>query len=252
MSFHRPVKSGRTATFLGTLLMTTAFAVPVLAQIETVAVTAEKRSEDVQTVPIAVTAYSAEDLAAHQVSEFKDIQFSTPNVSYTKGNFTGSNFQIRGIGLTGVGYDAESGVAVHQDDVFLVNPPLAEANFYDLERVEVLRGPQSTLYGRGATGGTVNIITAKPQLDNYAVDAEGSYGNYNSSELKGMVNIPLITDVAGIRLSGDWVRHDGYVKNTADNSNIDSEDTYSFRGALRFKPSRRHYDRRHRVFLAGS
>ncbi|HTO40384.1 MAG TPA: TonB-dependent receptor [Rhizomicrobium sp.] len=210
---------------------------PALAQIETVVVTAEKRSEDVQSVPIAVTAYSAEDLAAHQVNEFKDIQFSTPNVSYTKGNFTGSNFQIRGIGLTGVGYDAEAGVAVHQDDVFLVNPPLAEANFYDLERVEVLRGPQSTLYGRGATGGSVNIITAKPQLDSFAAAAEGSYGNYNSSELKGMVNIPLITDVAGLRLAGDWVRHDGYTTNIADNSKIDSQDTYSLRGTLRFKPT---------------
>jgi len=236
MQFQRP-RTGRTATFIGTLLITSAIVLPALAQIETVVVTAEKRSEDVQSVPIAVTAYSAEDLAAHQVSEFKDIQFSTPNVSYTKGNFTGSNFQIRGIGLTGVGYDAEAGVAVHQDDVFLVNPPLAEANFYDLERVEVLRGPQSTLYGRGATGGSVNIITAKPQLDTFSAAAEGSYGNYNAAELKGMVNIPLITDVAGLRLAGDWVRHDGYVKNIADNSRIDSEDTYSVRGTLRFKPT---------------
>jgi outer membrane receptor protein involved in Fe transport len=144
MSFHRP--AGRTATLLGTLLMTTAFAVPALAQIETVTVTAEKRVEDIQTVPIAVTAYNAEDIAAHQLTQFKDLQFSTPNVTYTKGNFTGSNFQIRGIGITAVGYDAESGVAVHEDDVFLANPPLAEANFYDLEGVEVLRGPQSTLY----------------------------------------------------------------------------------------------------------
>ena len=115
MSFHRP--AGRTATLLGTLLMTTAFAVPALAQIETVTVTAEKRVEDIQTVPIAVTAYNAEDIAAHQLTQFKDLQFSTPNVTYTKGNFTGSNFQIRGIGITAVGYDAESGVAVHEDDV---------------------------------------------------------------------------------------------------------------------------------------
>ena len=98
MAFHRP--AGRTATLLGTLLMTTAFAVPALAQIETVTVTAEKRVEDIQTVPIAVTAYNAEDIAAHQMTQFKDLQFSTPNVTYTKGNFTGSNFQIRGIGQT--------------------------------------------------------------------------------------------------------------------------------------------------------
>src|SRR5215469_11011968 len=146
MSFRR-LSAGRSATLLGSLLLTTAFVVPALAQIETVTVTAEKRVEDIQTVPIAVTAYSAEDIAAHQLNQFKDLQFSTPNVTYTKGNFTGSNFQIRGIGITAVGYDAESGVAVHVDDVFLSNPPLAEASFYDLDRIEVLRGPQSTLYG---------------------------------------------------------------------------------------------------------
>jgi outer membrane receptor protein involved in Fe transport len=235
MAFHRP--AGRTATLLGTLLMTTAFAIPALAQIETVTVTAEKRVEDIQTVPIAVTAYNAEDIAAHQMTQFKDLQFSTPNVTYTKGNFTGSNFQIRGIGITAVGYDAESGVAVHQDDVFLANPPLAEANFYDLEGIEVLRGPQSTLYGRGATGGTVNIRTAKPQLDEFSAYGMGSYGNYNSSQLQGYVNIPLITDVAGIRLAGDWTRRDGVVENIADGSKIDSQNTYSLRGSLRFQPT---------------
>ena len=235
MSFHRP--AGRTATLLGTLLMTTAFAVPALAQIETVTVTAEKRVEDIQNVPIAVTAYNAEDIAAHQLNQFKDLQFSTPNVTYTKGNFTGSNFQIRGIGITAVGYDAESGVAVHEDDVFLANPPLAEANFYDLESIEVLRGPQSTLYGRGATGGTVNIRTAKPNLEEFSAYGMGSYGNYNSSELQGYVNIPLITDVAGIRLAGDWTRRDGVVENIADGSKIDSQNTYSLRGSLRFQPT---------------
>ncbi len=235
MSFHRP--AGRTATLLGTLLLTTAFAVPALAQIETVTVTAEKRVEDIQTVPIAVTAYNAEDIAAHQLTQFKDLQFSTPNVTYTKGNFTGSNFQIRGIGITAVGYDAESGVAVHQDDVFLANPPLAEANFYDLEAIEVLRGPQSTLYGRGATGGTVNIRTAKPNLDEFSAYGMGSYGNYNSSQLQGYVNIPLITDVAGIRFAGDWTRRDGVVDNIADGSKIDSQNTYSLRGSLRFQPT---------------
>ena len=152
MPAKRSLGMKQSLTLIGALLVTSAFTVPAFAQIETVVVTAQKRAEDIQAVPISITAYSAEDLAAHQVKQFKDIVFSTPNVSYTKGNFTGSNFQIRGIGVTAIGYDAESGVAVHLDDIFLSAPPLAEATFYDLERVEVLRGPQSTLYGRGATG----------------------------------------------------------------------------------------------------
>ena len=93
------------------------------------------------------------------------------------------------------------------------HPPLAEATFYDLDRIEVLRGPQSTLYGRGATGGTVNIITAKPVLDAFHADLEGSVGNYGANEVKGMVNVPIIDGQLGVRLAGDWMKRDGFVTN---------------------------------------
>ncbi|HEX7725565.1 MAG TPA: TonB-dependent receptor plug domain-containing protein, partial [Rhizomicrobium sp.] len=235
----RSVRTSRSAALLGALLLSTALAAPAFAQIEEIVVTAQKKTEDAQSVPIAITAYTKQDLQAHQISQFKDLVFSTPNVSYTKGNFTGSDFQIRGIGITAVGYDAESGVAVHEDDVFLSNPPLAEANFYDLERIEVLRGPQSTLYGRGATGGTVNIITAKPNLDEFHADLEGTYGNYNAQELKGMVNIPIIEGQLGLRLAGDWQQRDGFVKNVADGAKLDGRDQYSLRGSLRWQPTSR-------------
>src|SRR6202012_2427122 len=165
-----PAKLGTTQslTFIGALLVTTAFTVPAYAQIETVVVTAEKKAEDIQSVPIAVTAYSAQDLSAHQVNGFKDIQFSTPNVSYSKTDFTGSNFQIRGIGTQVISGDAESGIAFNIDDVYYLNAPVDSGQFYDMDRVEVLRGPQSTLYGRGATGGAVNVFSARPQLDAFS------------------------------------------------------------------------------------
>ncbi len=236
MLAKRPLGTVRSLTFVNALLATTVFAVPALAQIETVVVTAEKRAEDIQAVPISITAYTAQDLAAHQVNQFKDLVFSTPNVSFTKGNFTSSNFQIRGIGVTAIGYDAETGVAVHLDDIYLATPPLAEAAFYDIDRVEVLRGPQSTLYGRGATGGTVNIITAKPDLDQFSATAEGSYGNYNAREVKAMANLPLIDGTLALRLSGDYVGHDGYVTNEFNNSKIDDRDQYSYRASLRWQP----------------
>ncbi len=233
-----PAKIGtaQSLTFIGALLVTTAFTVPAYAQIETVVVTAQKRAEDIQAVPISITAYTAQDLQAHQVEQFKDLVFSTPNVSYTKGNFTGSNFQIRGIGVTAVGYDAESGVAVHLDDIFLSAPPLAEATFYDLDRVEVLRGPQSTLYGRGATGGSVNIITAKPDLSAFAAQGEVSYGNYNATDIKAMVNVPVIDDQLAVRVSGDWTRRDGFVTNVYNGDKIDDRDQYSVRGSVRWQP----------------
>ncbi len=230
-------RAGRAFAITGALMLSSALAAPAFAQIEEVVVTAQKRAEDIQTVPISITAFTSQDLQAHQITEFKDLVFNTPNVSYTKGNFAGSDFQIRGIGVTAIGYDAESGVAVHVDDVFLPYPPLAEATFYDLDRVEVLRGPQSTLYGRGATGGTVNIITAKPVLDAFHTDLEGTLGNYSLEEVKGMVNVPIVDGQLGVRLAGDWENRDGFVTNVFNGDKIDSRDLYSFRGTVRWQPT---------------
>ncbi len=135
--------------------------------------------------------------------------------------------------------DAEAGVATDIDDVYLLDPLLAESTFYDLQRVEVLRGPQSTLYGRGAIGGVVNLITATPDLTTGYADLYASYGNYNAVELRGDINAPLVNDELAVRIAGDWVRHDGYIDNEFNNTHIDSQDTYSIRGSLRWEPTDR-------------
>src|SRR5215469_5027797 len=235
----RGLGAGRPLLFLNATLLASAIAAPAFAQIETVVVTAQKRSEDIQTVPISVTAYSAADLAARQIYQVKDLQFSTPSVTYSKGNFTSSNFSIRGIGQSVVSGDEEAGVATDVNDVYLLDPLLAESTFYDLERVEVLRGPQSTLYGRGATGGVVNLITEKPDLTTSSADIYASYGNYNAVEIRGNVNAPIVDNQLAIRIAGDWQRHDGYIDNTFNNSRIDSQDTYSVRASMRWEPTNR-------------
>ena len=227
----------KSAALTSFLLVSTSLTAPAYSQIETVIVTAEKKVEDIQTVPIAVTAFSSQDLKSHQIIEFKDLVFATPNVTYSKTNFTGADFQIRGIGIVAVAGDAEAGVAVHENEVYLADPPLADANFYDLEQIAVLRGPQSTLYGRGATGGTINVITAKPDLDAYSGNGDFSYGNFNEIETKAMVNIPIIDGELAIRLAGDYQRHDGFALNVADGKHINSENTYSYRGSVRWEPS---------------
>jgi len=240
MPAKRSLGTKQSLTFIGALLVTTAFTVPAFAQIETVVVTAEKRAEDIQSVPIAVTAYTSQDLAAHQVNQFKDIQFSTPNVYYSKTNFTSSNFQIRGIGTQVISGDAESGIAFNIDDVFYENAPVDSGQFYDIDRVEVLRGPQSTLYGRGATGGAVNVFSAKPKLDAFAASVDASYGTYNTSEVKGMVNMPIIDNELAVRVAGDWVRHDGYGTNVdaaAGDAHPDSRDQWSGRALIRWQPT---------------
>ncbi|HEX4295113.1 MAG TPA: TonB-dependent receptor [Rhizomicrobium sp.] len=240
MPAKRSLGTTQSLTFIGALLVTTAFTVPAFAQIETVVVTAEKRAEDIQSVPIAVTAYTSKDIVAHQLDGFKDLQYATPNVSYTKTNFTGSNFQIRGIGTQVISGDAESGIAFNIDDVYYANAPVDSGQFYDLDRIEVLRGPQSTLYGRGATGGAVNVFSARPQLDAFSGSFDASYGTYDTSELKGMVNMPIIDDQLAIRVAADWVRHDGYATNldpAAGDAHPDSRDQWSARGLIRWQPT---------------
>ncbi len=237
MQVTRRLRASKSFGIASALLLSTAIAAPAFGQIEEVVVTAQKKTEDIQTVPIAISAYTSQDLKAHQIDRFQDLQFSTPNVSYTKGNFTDSDFQIRGIGVTAIGYDSESGVAINFNDVYLANPNLADSGFYDLQRIEVLRGPQSTLYGRGATGGVVSVVAAKPELDSFGTDLEATYGNYDYMEVKGMVNVPIVTDKLGLRIAGDWIHHSGFTTNVYDNSHPDDRSQYSVRSSLRWQPN---------------
>ncbi|HEX2762065.1 MAG TPA: TonB-dependent receptor plug domain-containing protein, partial [Rhizomicrobium sp.] len=206
--------------------------------IETVNVTAEHRLEDMQTVPMAVSAFQAGDIGARRIEGVRDIQFATPNVNYTKNNFTSSNFSIRGIGTQVISSDSEYGVAFNIDDVYYAVPPIDAAQFYDLERIEVLRGPQSTLYGRGATGGAFNLFSAKPKLDAFGADFTIGLGSYDATEVKGMVNVPLVVGRLGLRVAGDWVRHDGYTTNIFGGmpNRVDSRNLWSGRALLRWQP----------------
>ena len=237
MLLKRPLGTAQSISLLSALLVTTAFTVPAYAQVETIVVTAEKKAEDLQSVPIAVTAFSERDLAARQINTYQDLQFNVPSVTNTKGNFTSSNFEIRGIGASGTGAAVESGVAFNVNDLYLNSPAIAETEYYDVDRIELLRGPQSTLYGRNATGGTVNVITTKPDLETFSGDGEVEYGNYNDVKVRGDVNLPLMDGMLGVRISGlSWTR-DGTVTNLYDGHKDDSRDQYSVRGSLRFEPA---------------
>lgn len=239
-------RTSRSFTITSALLLSTALAAPAFAEIEEVVVTAQKRSEDIQAVPIAVSAFSSQDLAAHQIEGAKDLQFSVPNVTFTHGNFGPSNFQIRGIGSAAVTTSGDSGVSVNTNDVYLAAPPLTSGTFYDLERVEVLRGPQSTLYGRNATGGAINVITAKPDLDNAGADLEITYGNFSDKEARFMVNLPVMDGQLGVRLAGFWENRGGTIDNIFNSvygphpgvaNRVDSRNDYSVRGSVRWEPS---------------
>lgn len=180
-------------------------------QIEEVVVTAQRTAESIQDVPIAVTALTGTMLEDQGIVTPSDLQMSAPSLSFTSTNFGGSSFSIRGIGNLVIG--GESGVSTHTNEIAIASN-LNAIEFYDLERVEVLRGPQGTLFGRNATGGAVNFVTKKPDYDsvNGFIDVEA--GNYDNIRVKGAVNIPLADNFA-IRIAGMSLQRDGYIENLA-------------------------------------
>ncbi len=204
---------------------------PGFAQLEEVIVTAQKRSESVQDVPIAITAFDEEAMRERQIVGFGDMRFSAPNVNYTKGNFTGNNFQIRGVGTNLVAASADSGVGIHVNEVPIFSPRLFETEYYDVAQVAVLRGPQGTLYGRNSTGGAVNMITRTAHVDALEGNLEGQYGNYDHKKVIGYINVPLGDNFAA-RFAGLWLERDGYTENLFTGNDIDGRDQYSLRASF--------------------
>lgn len=201
-----------------------------------IVVTAQRTAQSAQDVPIAVSAFSAEALESQQIENSSDLQLTLPNITFTKTNFTSSSFTIRGIGDLCVGVSCDQATAIHLNESPLFATRLFETEFFDLERVEVLRGPQGTLFGRNATSGVVNVVTAKPKLGAFEAAFDGEYGNFQAIKAKGMVNIPLGETMAA-RVSGIYVNRDGYTKNLFDGSRIDGRKLYSVRGSLRWEPT---------------
>lgn len=199
-------------------------------------VTAQRSSQRLQDVPIAVSAFSAETLASQQIENTSDLQLTLPNVVFSKGQFTGASFTIRGIGDLCVGVSCDSATAIHLNDAPLFSTRLFETEFFDLQQVEVLRGPQGTLFGRNATSGVVNFRTARPDLSGFGAAGEIEYGNYNSIKAKGMINLPL-GETLGLRIAGTYLNRNGYTRNTFDNSRLDGRDLYGVRASLRWEPS---------------
>ena len=200
--------------------------------IEEIIVTAQKTEQNIQDVPIAVTAFDAGSLELQQIETFGDIQFNAPNITFTKGNFTGSNFVIRGVNSYTVAASGDSGVAFHINEV-PVATRIFETEYYDLERVEILRGPQGTLYGANSTGGSVNMLFASP-TDEFESSVELEIGDYDHRKIKAMVNMP-ITDGLALRVAGLMLERNGFSENLfpgKEGQDLDGRDITSWRFTL--------------------
>jgi iron complex outermembrane recepter protein len=209
------------------------------AGLEEVIVTAEKRATTIQDTPIAVTAFTGEELDRALISKPLDMQFSVPNMLMSKGNFTTASISIRGIGNQAIGAQSDSGTGVHFNGVYLNGGRIFETEFFDAERVEVLRGPQGTLYGRNTTAGVVNMITNKP-TDEFGGDMQLELGNYSHVKFKGAINLP-VTDELAQRFAVFYNQRDGFVDNDwvgTDEDEIDDRDMYAIRSATRWSDER--------------
>ncbi len=206
------------------------------ASVETVTVTSSKLGgADVQSIPISITALSQEQLTATQTNGGPDLVKQVPNLTFSKTNFTGYNIQIRGIGTQAISVTTDPAVAVAFNDIPFIRNHFFEQEFYDVSNVEVLRGPQGTLYGRNATAGVVNLTSAKP-TDQYEAMASLDVGNYNNRRMEGMLNIPIVGDKLDLRVAGEWTKRDGYAFNEATNHSIDGRDLWSGRVSLLVHP----------------
>jgi iron complex outermembrane receptor protein len=204
--------------------------------IETVVVTAQKKKEDIQQVPIAITAMSQRELTERQIAGGPDLVKEVPNLTFSKTNFSGYNLEIRGIGTQAISVTTDPAVAVAFNDIPFIRNHFFEQEFFDLDNLEVLRGPQGTLYGRNATAGVVNIISAKP-TDTYEAMLSADVGNYDSRRYEGMLNLPIVGDTLDLRIAGEWTKRDGYTEDSTLNTSVDGRDLWSGRMTIGWKPT---------------
>jgi len=207
------------------------------AAVETVTVTSSKLGgADVQSIPIAITALSQEQLTSTQTAGGPDLVKQVPNLTFTKTNFTGYSIQIRGIGTQAISVTTDPAVAVAFNDIPFIRNHFFEQEFYDVANVEVVRGPQGTLYGRNATAGVVNLISAKP-TDQFEALASADIGNYQNRRFEGMLNLPLVDDRLDLRIAGEWTKRKGYTYDESLNEAVDGRDLWSGRVTLGWKPT---------------
>ncbi|MFN3450846.1 MAG: TonB-dependent receptor [Sphingorhabdus sp.] len=205
---------------------------------EPIIVTATLRAMDVQDIPLAVTAVAPEALEREGVSDIKTLSSISPsfNIQSSQTETQGTSIKIRGVGTTGNNTGLESSVGVFIDGVYQSRPGVALGDLVDLERLEILRGPQGTLFGRNTSAGALNITTKRPNLSAVEGFANASYGNYNFMNVQGGVSVPLAQDVAAIRLSGTWRKRDGFLKSST-GAESNNRDRYLIRGQLYVEPN---------------
>ena len=187
--------------------------------IQDIVVTAQRKEESLQRAPIAVSAVGGEELRNAGVVVPQNLTALVPALQVISAGAY-PLYYVRGVGNFNGNPLSDSAIAVNYNDVYIGRPTSTYGLFYDLERIEVLKGPQGTLYGRNATGGSVNILPRRPRLGEFGGEATLEYGNYNTIRADVAANVP-ISDTAALRIAGIVARHDGFLNNgTADQDDV--------------------------------
>lgn len=201
-----------------------------------VVVTASKREQTLQDVPISVSVTSADTLEKAQIVDLKDLQSVVPSLKVTQFQSAGqTNFTIRGFGNGNGNIGIESSVGVFIDGVYRSRSASALADLPDVQRIEVLRGPQSTLFGKNVSAGAISVVTRKPQFT-WGGRAEATAGNYGAIQANASITGPIAESVA-FRLYGSVNQRDGYFKNIVSGADVNNKDRWALRGDLLFEPS---------------
>ena len=215
-------------------------ALPLMAQaqapvLEEVIVTAQKRAESLQDVPVSVSAISGDLVREGLISGMSDVAQQTPNFSMSQFNIGEPQYFIRGVGNSLDSAGSDPAVATFIDEVYIGRPAGGSTDLYDLERIEVLRGPQGTLFGKNVVGGAISLFTRRPSQD-FEANVSATAGDYELWAVQGLVNGPL-TDTVSAKLVGQVKSQDGYVKNVIDGNDYQDQDNKSVRGQVQYDPA---------------
>ncbi len=197
-------------------------------------VTAQRREQSLQEVPLAVSAFGADELEARQVTDTLDLVNYVPNLigHHNTAVGTANAYSMRGLANSESISTFDPPVGTYIDDIYVSRQGANNFSLFDVERVEVLRGPQGTLFGRNTTGGAINVIMARPQ-EEIGGFAEVGYGRFNRVQVRGSIDVPLIEEKLLTKLSGYYIESDGYVNNLTTGDKLNGEENWGVRGAIR-------------------
>ena len=226
--------------FLFLALIFTGFSIAQDNALEEVTVTSQRQEQSLQDVPLAVTAFDADDLLEQQIEEASDLQLVVPGLTFAPTAFSGGGgFDIPGITNLAVSASADAGVAIHMNDLAMGSTTLQDGTFFDMERIEVIRGPAGTLFGRNSVGGAINMITAKGDTSGFYGNASIDIADYNGLKTTSTFNIPL-DDTVALRLATSSLKRDGYMENiysVQKDQDIDGRNQLAYRATLTFEPT---------------